>query len=139
MTVSKKEKGTIVVDGKTYLWWVFDKVDQSPFDDAQIKLISEDQSHYIKYRLEQTDDNRSVVIGLHNNPGHIQLECPKFEDEKGIITLSGIRQLVNWCKAKPDETTIRIIKHAYEPKLHSLSKERIEALYKRILASLNKN
>ncbi|MDF3028852.1 MAG: hypothetical protein K0S23_3159 [Fluviicola sp.] len=138
MAVSKKGKRTITVDGKTYLWWVFDEVDQTFFDNTQIKLISEDQSHYIKYGLEQADDNRSVVIGLHNNPGLIQLECPKFEDERGIITPSGIRQLIEWCKTQPSETAIRVIKHAYEPKLHALSDERIQQLYKRILYMLNK-
>lgn len=138
MAVSKKQKRNITVDGKTYLWWVFDEVDQTEFDGAQIKLISEDQSHYLKYGLDQEDDNRRVVVGLHNNVGLVQLECPKFEDEQGIITPSGIRKLIEWCRVRPDERSIRTIKHAYEPKLHPLSEERIEQLYKRILDAVNK-
>lgn len=138
MPISKKQKRTITVDGKTYLWWVFDEVDQTEFDGMQIKLIAEDQSHYLKYGLEQSDDNRRVVIGLQNAGVLIQLECPKFEDEQGIITPSGIRELIEWCRVRPDENTIRTIKHAYEPKLHRLSEERIRQLYKRILDAVNK-
>nr|WP_294861585.1 hypothetical protein [uncultured Fluviicola sp.] len=138
MAISKKQKRTITVDEKTYLWWVFDETDQTAFDNTQIKLISEDQSHYIQYGLEQEDENRRVVIGLQNAGVLIQLECPKFEDEQGIITPAGIRKLIEWCRVRPDEHTTRTIKHAYEPKLHPLSEERVKQLYKGILDVLNK-
>ncbi len=133
MAISKKGKRKIVVDGRTYLWWGFNEIDQTSFDGDQIKLVAEDQSHYIQYGLQQEDNKRFVVIGLGRDQGLISFECSKCENEEGVITPSGIRKLVEWCKVDSPKIT-----HAYAPKVpFPLSEEKIQELYRRIVEVLN--
>lgn len=139
MTISKKGKRKITLDGRTYHWWGFHEMDQTSFDGDQIKLVAEDQSHYIQYGLQQEDSERFVVIGLSREQGLVSLKCPKFENEQGVITPSGIRKLVEWSKKKPGEATIRVITHAYAPKVPlPLSEEDRQKLYQHILDVVNK-
>lgn len=141
MGISKKGKRRIVIDGRAYLWWVFHEIDQTSFDGDQIKLVAEDQSHAILYGLQQWGESRSIVISLRNDGGIISLDCPVFEDENGIITPSGIRKLIEWCKIRPDENHIRTIVHAYEPrnsKPYPLPEDRVKILYESILEVLNR-
>lgn len=100
MTISKKNKSKAIVDGKEYLWWVFDETDQTTFDGIQIKVVSSDQTHFFKYGLQQSDIDRSVVLALRNYTKLVHLSSPKFENEEGIITKSGIERLIKWCKNK---------------------------------------
>lgn len=137
MAFSKKGKRKIRIDEKTYFWWVYEEVDQTSFDGEQIKLVAEDQSHYLLYGLQQPDGNRFAVVCLGNNGGGIAMECPKFENEHGIITPAGIRKLVHWCKAKPGETDIRKIYEDNQLKPYLLLKEDIQARYIRIIELMN--
>jgi len=100
MAINKKNKNRAIVDGKEYLWWVFDEVDQTEFDGIQVKAVSSDQTHFIKYGLQQEDSNRKIVLALENYTKLIHLSSPKFENKDGIITRSGIVRMVKWCKAK---------------------------------------
>lgn len=52
MTINKKGKRKIIVDFKTYFWWVFYEYDQTTFDGNQITIIAENQSFSIHYGLE---------------------------------------------------------------------------------------
>lgn len=140
MGISKKGKRKIVIDRRAYLWWVFNEVDQTSFDGDQIKLVAEDQSHAILYGLQQWGESRRIVISLRNDGGIISLDCPVFEDPNGIITPSGIRKLIEWCKVKPDENHTRAIVHAYEPRNpepYPLPEDRVRILYNQILEVLN--
>ena len=99
MTISKKNKNRTNVDGKEYLWWVFDEYDQTAFDGLQIKAVCADQTHFIKYGLQQEGDNRKVVLVLKDYSKSVLLSSsPKFENSDGIITKSGINRLIKWCK-----------------------------------------
>ena len=99
MTISKKNKSRISVDGKEYLWWVFDEYDQTEFDGIQIKAVCSDQTHFIKYGLQQEQDNAKVVLALKDYTQLVHLSSPpKFENNKGIITKSGINKMIKWCK-----------------------------------------
>lgn len=98
MTISKKNKRSAIVDGKEYLWWVFDETDQTTFDGIQVKVVSSDQTHFIKYGSQQQEYTRKVVLALTNYTKLVQLSSPKFENEEGIITKSGIEKLIKWCK-----------------------------------------
>lgn len=87
------------MDGKEYLWWVFDEYDQTEFDGIQIKAVCADQTHFIKYGLQQKDEDRRLVIALKNYIKLIHLSPPpKFENDQGIITKSGINRMIKWCK-----------------------------------------
>lgn len=99
MAISKKNKSKTYVDGKEYLWWIFDEYDQTEFDGVQIKAVCIDSTHFIKYGLQQEEDNRKVVLALKNYTKLVHLSSPpKFENEEGIITKSGINRMIKWCK-----------------------------------------
>lgn len=99
MAISKKNKSRTYVDGKEYLWWVFDEYDQTEFDGLQFKTVCSDQTHFIKYGLQQEQDNRKVVLALKDYTKLVHLfSPPKFESSNGIITKSGINRMIKWCK-----------------------------------------
>ena len=58
MAISKKNKRSTYVDGKEYLWRVFDEYDQTEFDGIQIKAVCSDQTHFINM-----DWNKMKIIG----------------------------------------------------------------------------
>lgn len=97
--ISKKNKNRALVDGKEYLWWVFDEIDQTEFDGIQIKAISSDQTHFFKYGLQQQETDRKLVLALNNYAKLVHLSSPpKFENDEGIITRSGIVRMIKWSK-----------------------------------------
>jgi hypothetical protein len=101
MAISKKNKNRVLVNGTEYLWWVFDEYDQTEFDGIQIKIVCADQTHFIKYGLQQFPDDRKVVLALENYTKLVHLSSPPvFENKEGIITKSGVQRLIKWCKAK---------------------------------------
>ena len=138
MGITKKGKRKIVIDGRTYFWRGFNEQDQTTFDGDQIQLVAEDQSHTISYGLQQDDGKRFAAIRLRHEQGSICLECPKFEDQNGIITPSGIRKLVEWCKTRPDDSNLRVLVPAYYPKKNNrLPEEELQKIYEHILNLLN--
>lgn len=118
MAISKKNKNRVIVDGKEYLWWVFDEIDQTEFDGIQVKIVCADQTHFIKYGLQQYDEKRKVVLALRDYAKLVHLKSPKFEDEKGIITKSGICRLIKWCKSEKHN-----VLYALDGKNFNLNKE----------------
>lgn len=133
MAVSKKNKNRAVVDGKEYLWWVFDEYDQTAFDGIQIKVICSDQTHFLKYGLQQRDTNRMVILSLRDYAKMVQLSSPpKFENEAGIITKSGISRLIKWCKKEGHQ-----IEYALDKGNNQLTKEERQAVFKEIQEILN--
>lgn len=99
MAISKKNKNRALIDGKEYLWWVFDEHDQGEFHGIQAMAVSPDQACFFKYGLQQSAKDRKVVLGLRNYDKVLHLACPvKFENEAGILTRSGLIRLVQWCK-----------------------------------------
>ncbi|MFP7658082.1 hypothetical protein [Chryseobacterium proteolyticum] len=99
MAISKKNKSKVSVDGKEYLWWVFDEYDQTEFDGIQIKAVSSDQTHFIKYGLQQSLNNSKLVLALKNYTKLVHLSLPpKFENNEGVITKTGINRMIKWCK-----------------------------------------
>jgi hypothetical protein len=103
MAISKKNKSRVIFDGKEYLWWVFEEIDQTTFDGIQIKIICSDQTHFLKYGLQQNQENRIVAIALSEYSKLVHLSSPKFENEEGIITKSGIVNLLRWCRNENHE------------------------------------
>ncbi len=100
MAISKKNKNRALVDGKEYFWWVFNEIDQTEFDGIQIKAVCSDQTHFFKYGLQQ-GKNRKLVLALNNCTKLVHLQfAPKFENDDGIITRSGIVKMVRWSRQK---------------------------------------
>ncbi|WP_343636633.1 hypothetical protein [Fluviicola sp.] len=135
MGISKKGKRKIVVGGKTYFWWVYNEYNESRFDGDRLQLVAEDQSHSIIYGLQQEDDKRLAAINLRHSQGSVCIECPKFENEQGIITPAGIRKLVEWCKAGTS-SKIEFANHQDIP--YPLSEEQKQTLYREILSLISR-
>ena len=115
MAISKKNKSRVIVDGKEYVWWVFDDYDQTEFDGIQIKVVCTDQTHFLKYALQQSESNRRVVLALRDYAKSVHLfSPPKFENEGGIITKSGIINLIKWCKKDKHQIQYALDGHNYE-------------------------
>ena len=101
MAISKKNKRLAIVNGKEYLWWAFDECDQTEFDGVQVQVISADKTHFIKYGLQQPEGKRKVVLALTGYAKLVHLSAPpKFENEDGVISNSGICRMIEWCKTE---------------------------------------
>ncbi len=137
MAISKKGKRKITIDSKGYFWWIFDEYDQTEFDGIQIKIVTENQSGYLKYGLEQNNDERYLVFALREDEYYLHTYCPKFENDAGIITPSGIEKLIKWTLNFPKETEKRIIKHAYNPKVGIIKSVDYKKTYDLILSRIN--
>ena len=136
MAISKKGKRRITIESKTYFWWIFDEYDQTEFDGIQIKIVAKNQSGYFKYGLEQNDNERYLVFALRENQYKIHTYCPKFENDSGIITPSGIEKLIKWTLNFPKETENRKITHAYNPKVGIIKPVDYKKTYDLILNGL---
>lgn len=133
MAISKKNKSRIYVDDKEYLWWVFDEQDQTEFDGLQIKAVCSDQTHFIKYGLQQNEDNRKVVLALKHYTKLVHLSSPpKFENEEGIITKSGINRMIKWCKQD-----VHQIEYALDGSNHNLTEGEKQSLLTEIQKIIN--
>ena len=132
MAISKKNKNRVIVDDVEYLWWVFDEIDQAEFDGTQVKVVCSDQSHFIKYGLDQPENNRKVVLALRNYKKLVHLSFPPiFENEDGIITKSSILRLIKWCKK--DNLKVQYAVDGMDNELsEQKTKEILEELQKRI-------
>ncbi len=132
MAINKKNKNRAIVDGKEYLWWVFDEVDQTEFDGIQVKIVSSDQTHFLKYGLQETDEKRKVVLALRDYAKLVHLSAPKFENDDGIITRSGIVRIVKWCKTEEHK-----ILYAVDQGNNNLNTNEQLALLKRLQNIIN--
>ncbi|MFD2563819.1 hypothetical protein [Aquimarina rubra] len=134
MAISKKGKRKITVNSENYLWWIFTEFDQTEFDGVQIKIVAENQSGYLKYGLEQIDKKRYISIGLNQNKYKVHILCPKFENDDGIITPSGIETLIKWSlsvseiKSKENQIT-----HGYSMQIGLIDKNEYLKTYEKIL------
>jgi hypothetical protein len=137
MGISKKGKRKTIVEGRSFVWWVFEEIDQTEFDGIQVKVVAEDQSLYLKYGLQQNESERYLVMTLKDHTSKIHVRCPKFEDDNGIITSSGIVAMVNWAKLSPSEVNRREICHAYSEQYGILHGTKIMDAYDKIIENLH--
>lgn len=133
MAISKKNKNRVNFNGKEYLWWVFDEHDQTEFDGVQIKIVCSNQTHFLKYGLQQRETNRKVVLALRDYTKLVHLSAPpKFENEDGIITKSGIIRLIKWCKNETHQ-----IEYALDGKKNDLTYGEKELLLEELQEKIN--
>lgn len=133
MAISKKNKNRALVDGKEYLWWVFNEVDQTAFDGIQIKAVCADQTHFYKYGLQQEEKDRKLVLALNNYAKLVHLSSPPiFENEEGIITKSGIVRMIKWSKKEDHQ-----IQYALDGMNNNLTNEEQKALLSELQEIIN--
>jgi len=134
MAISTKGKRKVLIGNRLYLWWVFDEVDQTEFDGIQVKIVAEDQSIYLKYGLEQGDEDRYMVLSFNNDLGRVHVKCPKFESDEGIISSSGIKELITW----PNDLKDEYIVHSWSAKDGIMKGEFAKKTYEAIRGNLRK-
>lgn len=133
MAISKKNKNRALVDGKEYLWWVFDEIDQTEFDGIQIKAVCSDQTHFFKYGLQQLETDRKLVLALNNYSKLVHLSSPpKFENDEGIITRSGIVRMIKWSKRKGHQ-----IQYALDGMNNNLTSKKQKIILSELLEIIN--
>ncbi len=132
MGISKKSKRVVTSGSKKYFWWIFDEWDQSAFDGIQVKIVPESQEFYIKYGIQQNDEERFVVISLRENKSKIHLYCPKFENNDQILSNSGVKNIISWCKKALSKNDAALVRHAYKSREGIIKIERFHEIFTEI-------
>ena len=96
MAISAKGKRRISVDGRVYLWRVFNEYDQSWFDCVQVTVAAMDQELFLHYGMEQPEERRTAMVTRGRPERSARIPCPRFEGEDGLLTPRGVRQLIEW-------------------------------------------
>ena len=114
MTVSRKHKRRIVVDGASYLWWVRD--DETPrfvpAGDRVLHLCSESGELAIALPLGQPDATRHIEVvgrcfkGRDTRGSWHRYRCPDFCNAPSV-TPGDVADLVRWC-LEPDDGLVEV-------------------------------
>jgi hypothetical protein len=104
MTVSRKWKRPITVDGREYLWWVRDDDDPPfvPSNGKSLRIVDTSGDLALEYYLGQPSDLCHVVVtgrrfrGLPDCGGvHRRFKCPLFATNPAI-TPADIAAVIRW-------------------------------------------
>jgi len=101
MTVSRKGKRPIVVDGQTYLWWVDDKGRDGYWGGMALKIVDEFGEFGVKHPIGLPPDRchltvmgrRFRVSGCGGS--HRRFRCPVVI-QNGVVTPRGVAELIKW-------------------------------------------
>jgi hypothetical protein len=99
MGIAKKRRKKIIVEGRTYLWWVQDDRDSN---DMVLHVASQDKAFLVQYHLNQPEHTRHLIIlgrtfaGVPDAGGPwVRVLCPCWETA-GAIRPSAVQQLIDW-------------------------------------------
>jgi hypothetical protein len=115
VTISRKRKRSIVVDGEEYLWWVVED-DTPPFVPSRsttLKVVSVDGELMVDYPLGQEEDLCFVVVlgkrfrAVSGCGGPWRrFRCPLFCPELAV-TPACVAELVRWATSRgPDPVEV---------------------------------
>jgi hypothetical protein len=106
MAIGKKNRRTIVYQGKNFLWWVDDESDGLG-NMLSVNVASEDKKFLIKHFCVQTNPNESYLSvigqyfpGLERKTGNsVKLSCPNFADSfvNNAVTSKTVKDILDWC------------------------------------------
>lgn len=109
MAVRTKSRRKLTVADRQYVWYV--KEDDDSLDHI-LHVLSEDKRFIVHYRLAQPHDRLYVtVLGKEfkrvTGTGGVwrRFRCPRWDNENGIVTSGGVRNLIEWCADTNDQTT----------------------------------
>lgn len=100
MAISAKGKRRISVNGRAYLWHIFDEYDQGAFDGVQIMVAAVDKALFLRYGLHQPDTSRTALILPGPGAPTMRAACPRFEGEDQVMTPRGVCKLIDWAFAE---------------------------------------
>jgi hypothetical protein len=103
MAIRTKHRRQILIDGKTYLWWVSESVDDDFIGSLVLSVASHSRRLLVRFGLSQPDDSRYVVVlgpqfrGLPelNGPWRRYI-CPQF-GTFSQVTPKDVAAFVRWC------------------------------------------
>ena len=99
MTISRKTRRVLELDGREYVWYV--RPDAENFGAITLTVISEDRRFHVQYILGQSPEGRYVtVIGREFRDAavggvHQRFRSPEFGDGD-TVTPRDVRSLVEW-------------------------------------------
>ncbi|KQM36469.1 hypothetical protein ASE55_03935 [Chryseobacterium sp. Leaf201] len=60
--------------------------------------------------MQQEPDDRKLVLAWENYTKLVHLSSPPvFEDNEGIISTAGIKEMIQWCKKKDTRFSIHVM------------------------------
>ncbi|OPX44388.1 hypothetical protein CLHUN_16870 [Ruminiclostridium hungatei] len=110
MSVNKKGKRKLVLNERTFYWYV--KEDMEDLGNINLYIISDNKKFFVRYRVGQSKQVKSPVIfiqgtefeGLKDvDKGLKRAVTPHWEDE--IITPGLVKTIIEWCYAPKHELT----------------------------------
>jgi len=117
MGVSPKNKRKIIVNNRTYYWYVKEDPDDFPYDLVNhnlnaLNIVSEDKRFIVRYYLgfKSKDKRYLVVIGKDfagkDHPGTWQrVKCPEW-CKGGIVTPKDAESIIKWCMQKKNDIVL---------------------------------
>jgi hypothetical protein len=94
MSVSSKRRRRLFVDGRLFLWWVFE--DLEDFGRVVLAVITPTKDFHVRYVLSQTDETRHVL----NLVGRARrFRSPKFGSGDRCAP-GDVRALIRWCNTE---------------------------------------
>lgn len=83
--------------------------------------------------MQQQETDRKLVIALNNYSKLVHLSSPpRFENDEGIITKSGIIRMIKWCKSGDHQ-----IQYALDEMNNDLTTEQKKSLLNELLERIN--
>lgn len=98
MTICRKKRRRIVVNGREYLWYVAPDPDE--FDVPTLTVVSSDRRLFLRYSLLQAEERHVVVIGPEFRGVEVggtwrRFRCPAFGTLETIAP-GDVRQVIEW-------------------------------------------
>lgn len=117
MTVSRKRKRLIKVDGRDYLWWVVSDSDPPyvPSAGTSLKVVDAAGEMYVEYHLGQPPEVCHVVVqgkrfrSVRGCGGpHRRFRSPMFAVGPAV-TPSDVAELIRWCESAGEPTEVNYL------------------------------
>jgi hypothetical protein len=102
MGVSTKSRRKLIVDGRSYVWYVKED-DDSP--DYVLHVLSDDKQFIVQFHLGQHNETcHLTVIGsdfkrvIGTGSSWRRFRCPEWRSDNSAITPKNVRSLIEWCQ-----------------------------------------
>jgi hypothetical protein len=109
MGVATKYRRKLIVDGRSYIWYVKED-DDSPA--SVLYVLSDDKKFIVQFHLGQPDQTRHLtVLGRDFKRVTVtggcwrRFRCPEWSSENGAVTPNNVRSLIEWCQSTSDAIT----------------------------------
>jgi hypothetical protein len=110
--VSRNTKRKIRVDGRLFVWWLYEEWEEP--GPVTLAIASADKRFLLRYQINQPDDDSRYVtvmgrdfMGLSQPwSGWIRVHCPVLP-RRDDVRPADVRKLLDWC-LRPKAEVIRL-------------------------------